>query len=163
MKRLFPQPLISVMLFVVWLALNNTLHPAHVLLGALLAVVIPWWTSTFAGGIKAPSVKQPLTIVILGLIVVFDIVKSNIAVARLIMGRQSNINPAFVWVPLDITDAHAKAVLAGIITMTPGTVSADFSEDGKYLLVHALNVTDVGQLIAEIKSRYELPLKEIFE
>lgn len=163
MKRLLPQPLISAALLAVWLALNNTMHPAHVLLGALLAIAIPWWTSRFVGGITAPTVKQPLTIVILGLIVLFDIVKSNVAVARLILGRQSNINPAFFWVPLDITDAHAKVVLAGIITMTPGTVSADFSEDGKYLLVHALNVTDVGQLIAEIKSRYELPLKEIFE
>lgn len=163
MKRMLPQPLISAMLLLVWLALNNTLHPAHLLLGALLAVAIPWWTSRFTGEIRAPRIRQPLTIVILGLIVLFDIVKSNIAVARLILGPESHIKPAFIWVPLEITEPHAKAVLAGIITMTPGTLSADFSDDGKYLLVHALNVEDADGMIAEIKSRYELPLKEIFE
>jgi multicomponent K+:H+ antiporter subunit E len=79
------------------------------------------------------------------------------------LGREVNIKPSFVWVPLDISDAHAKAALAGIITMTPGTISADFSDDGQYLLVHAFNVADSDALVADIKSRYELPLKEIFE
>ncbi len=163
MKRLLPQPLISAMLFVVWLMLNNTVHPAHLFLAALLAIVIPQWTSTLTFGMPAPKVKQPLTIVILMVIVLIDIVKSNIDVARLILGPEARIKPAFVWVPLDITDAHAKTALAGIITMTPGTLSADFSPDGKFLLVHALNVTEPNALIAAIKSRYELPLKEIFE
>lgn len=151
------------MLFVVWLMLNNTVHPAHLFLAALLAIVIPQWTSTLTLGMPAPKVKQPLTIVILMVIVLIDIVKSNIDVARLILGPEARIKPAFVWVPLDITDAHAKTALAGIITMTPGTLSADFSPDGKFLLVHAFNVTDPNALIAAIKSRYELPLKEIFE
>ncbi len=163
MKRLFPQPLISAMLFLIWLMLNNTVHPAHLFLAALLAITIPLWTSTVTHKISAPRIKQPLTIVILSIIVLFDIVKANIDVARLILGPEANIKPSFVWVPLDITDAHAKVALAGIITMTPGTLSVDFSADGKFLLVHALNVTDIDGLIAEIKSRYELPLKEIFE
>ncbi len=161
MKRLMPQPLISAMLFLIWLALNNTIHPAHLLLGALLAIAIPLWTSALK--FATPKIKQPSTIVALGVIVLIDIVKSNISVARLILGKESNIQPSFVWVPLDIVDPHAKAALAGIITMTPGTLSADFSDDGKHLLVHAFNVTDEAALIAEIKSRYELPLKEIFE
>jgi len=161
MKRWIPQPLVSAMLLAVWLALNNTLHPAHLLLGAVLAITIPVWTSQ--SSIGRPKPRQLLTVIVLACIVLYDIVKSNIDVALLILGPEKNIQPAFVWVPLDLTDPHAKAALAGIITMTPGTLSSDFSEDGKYLLVHAFNVTDAAALVADIKARYELPLKEIFE
>jgi multicomponent K+:H+ antiporter subunit E len=151
----------SLVLLTVWLALNNTADPGHVLLGFVLAVAIPLWTSRFEVSVTYP--KQLLTVVVLGVIVLFDIVKSNLDVARLILGREDNIQPDFVWVPLDITDAYARTALAGIITMTPGTLSVDFSADGKYLLVHALHVTDKAQLVRDIKARYELPLKEIFE
>ena len=161
MKRWIPQPLVSVMLLVVWLALNNTLHPAHLLLGTVLAVAIPLWTSRVSIG--GPKPRQLLTVIVLACIVLYDIVKSNIDVAMLILGPEKNIKPSFVWVPLDLTDPHAKAALAGIITMTPGTLSSDFSDDGKYLLVHAFNVTDPVALAADIKARYELPIKEIFE
>jgi multicomponent K+:H+ antiporter subunit E len=159
--KYFPHPLISLTLLIVWLALNNSIHPAHIVLGVIMAGAIPLWTSRLF--VSAPKIKQPLTIIVLGIIVLIDIVKSNITVARLILGRENNIRPAFVWVPLDVTDQHAKVALAGIITMTPGTLSADFSMDDKYLLVHALHVTDADALIADIKSRYELPLMEIFQ
>jgi len=161
MKRWIPQPLVSAMLLAVWLALNNTLQPAHLLLGAVLAIAIPIWTSRISIG--RPKPRQLLTVIVLACIVLYDIVKSNIDVAILILGPEKNIKPSFVWVPLDLTDPHAKAALAGIITMTPGTLSSDFSDDGKYLLVHAFNVTDPAALVADIKARYEFPLKEIFE
>lgn len=161
MKRWLPQPRTSLVLLVVWLALNNTVHPAHLLLGGLLAGIIPLWTSRFA--VSATYPKQLLTVVVLSVIVLIDILKSNLDVARLILGREADIQPDFVWIPLEVTDTYAKTALAGIITMTPGTLSVDFSEDDKYLLVHALHVTDKAQLIKDIKVRYELPLKEIFE
>jgi multicomponent K+:H+ antiporter subunit E len=160
-KRFLPQPLVSLLLLAVWLLLNNTLHPAHVLLGAALAWGIPLFTSRFtASGARLRNVPRALR---LAAVVFYDIIKSNLEVARLILGREEKIHPAFVWLPLDVTGDAAKTVLAGIITMTPGTLSADFSEDGRWLLIHALNVTDQDALIADIKLRYEKPLKEIFE
>ena len=96
-------------------------------------------------------------------IVLKDIITSNIDVARLILGRESAIRPGFVWVPLSIDDPHGIVLLAGIITMTPGTLSADVSADRRYLLVHVFNINDEAELIAGIKSRYEAPLMEIFK
>jgi multicomponent K+:H+ antiporter subunit E len=160
-KRLVPAPLLSATLFVVWLLLANTLDPAHVVLGALLAVVVPWFTERLRP--ERPRVRRPLVIARLGLTVLWDIVLSNIEVARRILGPEDAIRPAFVWVPLDLSDPHAIVSLAGIITMTPGTLSAELSADRRYLLVHAFNVDDEPALIAQIKARYEAPLKEIFE
>lgn len=161
MKKLLPVPLTSATLLVVWLMLNNTLHPAHWVLGAVLAITIPLLCARLYG--EPPRVKRPMTVVRLGLTVLWDIVKSNIQVALLILGPESRIKPRFVWVPLDLRQSHAITTLAGIITMTPGTLSADLSDDQRYLLVHCFNVDDEAALIADIKLRYEAPLKEIFE
>ena len=161
MKRWLPAPLLSATLLAVWLLLNNTLDPAHVVLAALLAVVVPWFTERLRP--DRPRVRRPLVVVRLGLVVLWDIVLSNIEVARRILGPEEAIKPAFVWVPLDLTDPHAIVSLAGIITMTPGTLSAELSPDRGHLLVHAFNVDDEAELIAQIKARYEAPLKEIFE
>jgi multicomponent K+:H+ antiporter subunit E len=160
-KRWLPAPLLSTTLFVVWLLLNNTLDPAHVALAAALAVTIPWFTEKLRP--ERPRVRKPLAIARLGLVVLWDIVLSNIEVARRILGPEAAIRPAFVWVPLEISDPHAIVTLAGIITMTPGTLTADVSPDRRHLLVHAFNVDDEAALVAQIKARYEAPLKEIFE
>ena len=161
MKRRFPAPLLSATLFAVWLLLNNTLDPAQLVLGALLAIVVPWFTETLRP--ERPRIRRPLLIVRLGLVVLWDIVLSNIEVARRILGPEEAIKPAFVWMPLELTDPHAIVSLAGIITMTPGTLSAELSPDRRHLLVHAFNVDDEAALIAQMKARYEAPLKEIFE
>jgi len=160
-KRWLPAPLLSATLFAVWLLLNNTVDAAHLVLGALVAIVVPWFTERLRP--ERPRIRRPLVILRLGLVVLWDIVMSNIEVARRILGPEAAIRPAFVWLPLDLTDPHAIVSLAGIITMTPGTLSAELSADRRHLLVHAFNVDDEAALIAQMKARYEAPLKEIFE
>jgi multicomponent K+:H+ antiporter subunit E len=160
-KRWLPAPLLSALLLVVWLLLNNTLDPAQIVLGALLAIVVPRFTERLRP--ERPRIRKPLVIARLGLVVLWDIVLSNIEVARRILGPEEAIKPAFVWMPLELTDPHAIVSLAGIITMTPGTLSAELSSDRRYLLVLAFNVDDESALIAQMKARYEAPLKEIFE
>lgn len=161
MKRWLPAPLLSATLFAVWLLLNNTVDAAHLVLGALVAIVVPWFTERLRP--ERPRIRRPLVILRLGLVVLWDIVMSNIEVARRILGPEEAIRPAFVWLPLDLTDPHAIVSLAGIITMTPGTLSAELSADRRHLLVHAFNVDDEAALIAQMKARYEAPLKDIFE
>ena len=161
MKRLLPAPLLSATLFIVWLLLANTLDPAHIVLAAVLAVAVPWLTDELRP--EKPRIRRPIAIARLGLVVLWDIVLSNIEVARRILGPEDAIKPAFVWVPLALTDPHAILSLAAIVTMTPGTLSADLSPDRRHLLVHAFNVDDEAALITQIKARYEAPLKEIFE
>ena len=161
MKRLFPTPLLSLTLFLAWLMMNQSLSAGHVVLALIFALALP----RIFGGFKVdqPRIRRPAVIVRLGFVVLYDIVMSNIEVARRILGPESRIHPRFVWVPLDIRDPHGIAALAGIITMTPGTLSSDLTDDRSHLLVHAFNVDDEQALIDSIKKRYETPLREIFE
>jgi len=159
-QRLLPAPLLSLVLAIVWPVLNQSWSLGQILLGLCLAVAVPWITEALRA--DTPRLRRPGLILHLGLTVLKDIVTSNIDVARLILGREADIRPGFVWLPLSITDAHGIVALAGIITMTPGTLSADLSADRRHLLIHAFNVDDEAALIAAIKSRYEAPLMEIF-
>jgi multicomponent K+:H+ antiporter subunit E len=159
--KLVRAPLLSLALFVSWLLLNNTVDPAHLVLGAVLAVAIPLFTEPLRP--DKPRLRRLLVAAQLALVVLWDIVMSNIVLARRILGPEPAIRPRFVWVPLSIRDPHGIVTLAGIITMTPGTLSSDLSEDRRWLLVHAFNVEDEAALVATIKRRYEAPLREIFE
>ena len=159
--RVLPAPLMSAVLFVVWLLLNQSLAAAHVALAAVLAIVLPWFTERLRP--ERPRLARPGVALRLALVLLLDIVRSNIDVARRILGPESAIRPRFVWVPLSIRHPHGIATLAGVVTMTPGSLSADLTEDRKYLLVHAFNVGDEAAFIDGVKTRYEAPLMEIFE
>ena len=76
--------------------------------------------------------------------------------------RQDQIRSAWITVPLDLTSTEAITLLAGSVTMTPGTLTADMSKDGRALLIHALHAPDPDAIRAEIKSRYEARLIRIF-
>jgi multicomponent K+:H+ antiporter subunit E len=92
-----------------------------------------------------------------------DIIVSNIIVAKQVLGSPERLQPGFIVIPLDLTEALPITMLASTISLTPGTVSIEISEDQKTLYVHALHVTDESGLVDRIKHRYEKPLKEIFE
>ena len=161
MRRLLPHPLLSLVLWLSWLALNNTVAAAHIALGALLAWALPLTGLHLTDG-TWPRLHRPGIAIRLALRVLRDIVVSNVEVTRRVLGPEAAIQPGFLRVPLDLTDDWAITTLAGIITMTPGTLTADVAEDRSYLLVHAFHVDDAEAIIASIKTRYEAPLKEIY-
>lgn len=161
MKRWLPAPVMSVTLALCWLALAQSTSIGNLVLAVLFGVVVPWFTEPLRP--DRPRLRRAGTALRLGAVVLKDIVLSNIEVAKRILGPESRLRPRYVWLPLRITDPHGIVALAGIITMTPGTLSADLSDDRRHLLVHAFNVDDEAALIADIQARYETPLMEIFE
>ena len=166
LRRLLPRPWTALWLWLAWLLLNQTLAPGHVLLGAALALVLSRWPAPGAGdepGAAQPAWRRAGVAARLAWIVLHDIVVANLQVAKLILGPREAIRPGFVWVPLDVRRPRSISLFAGIITMTPGTLSAELSDDHRHLLVHGLRVDDADALVAELKSRYETPIRELFE
>jgi multicomponent K+:H+ antiporter subunit E len=98
------------------------------------------------------------------LVVLADIVMANVIVARIVLFKpNAERRPNWITVPLDLKTPEAITMLAGTITMTPGTLSADVSDEGHALLVHCLDAPDPDAVRDEIKQRYERRLMEIFE
>lgn len=161
MSRILPAPWLSLFLLVVWLLLQNSVSIGLVVLGAILATAIPLYT--FRARDFPLTIHRPGTAVVYFLVLLVDIVVSNIDIAKIILLPRKKIKPALIEYPLDLTNQVPITILACTITLTPGTVSAELSRDGNTLLIHALNVEDVDALIADIKQRYERRLKEIFQ
>lgn len=161
MKRLYPHPYLSLTLFGLWLLLVNGWQPGSLVMALILATLIPllsshWWPDR-------PTIRRPLGLAAYCLLVLKDVIVANFQVARIILFLPSDrIRSAWITVPLDLTSPEAISLLAGTITMTPGTLTADLSADGRALLIHALHAPDPDAVRTDIKSRYEARLQRIF-
>jgi multicomponent K+:H+ antiporter subunit E len=161
MTRLIPFPILSLGLLAFWLLLNQSLSPGHVLLGSAVALAGGWVLAT----LKLPKARPRrfMPIFRLTAYVVADIVRSNIAVAGIILGlKQRRGTSGFVNISLELRDPYGLAMLACIITSTPGTLWADFDEASGNLTIHVLDLVDEAEWIRIIKGRYERLLLEIF-
>ena len=161
LQWLLPHPLLTLLLAVVWILLQNQFSYGMMVFGIILGVIIPWGTSVWWPDTpKGFRLGKMMTYI---LIVMWDIVIANIQVAWIVLTvPNSKLKPAWIVVPLDLRQPEAITVLAGTITLTPGTVSADLSDAGHSLLVHVLHTDDPDAVRDEIKTRYEQRLKEIF-
>lgn len=162
MSRLFPAPLISLSILVLWLVLNGSASLGHFILGGALAVIVPLATASLR---PTPArIRRPWTVLGLVLRVGRDVLVSNLVVAKGVLSPRRNAKRGvFVRVPLTLRDPHGLAALAAIMCVIPGTVWSELSVDRSTLLLHVFEVDDEAAFIAHVQSHYEKPLMEIFE
>ena len=153
-------PVLSVTLALSWLLLQHSVELVHLVSALLIGLVIP---RLLHPALPAATALRLQPIPRLVGRVLWDIVVSNMVVARLVLGPMSRLRPAWVPVPLTLTHPTAISLLATIITTTPGTVSCTIDETRREILVHALDCSDAVQMAADIKDRYEVLLLAIFE
>ena len=156
-------PVLTAWLVVMWLLLNQTVSVGHLALGLVLGV-------TIAGASRAlrplqPRFRRAYLVPVLFFVVLADIIRSNFAVAGIVLGfvRGRELRSGFLKIPLELTDPHGLAVLAGIVTSTPGTVWVDHDAATRTLTLHVLDLRDDQEWIDWVKNRYERMLKRIFE
>jgi multicomponent K+:H+ antiporter subunit E len=161
-RHILPYPLLSLSLVVMWLLLQQTVSLGHLLLGSIIAI----------GAGKAmqalqpdqPKIRNPIAIIKLIGYVVADVLRSNIAVAIIsVSGRKHQPHPAFILMPLELTDKLGLAVLSIIVTATPGSAWLEYTPAHKTVLLHVLDVIDEDEWVRTVKHRYERLLMEIFQ
>jgi multicomponent K+:H+ antiporter subunit E len=161
-KKLLPHPLLTLALTIFWLMLLNSVSLGGLVFGVLLGIVVPILTAPYWP--DRPRLRNPAMIAEYMIVVLWDIAVANVVVARtIIFKKNADIKSGWVTIPLELRTPEAITVLAGTITMTPGTVTSDLSADGRCLLVHYLDAADPDEVRDSIKRRYEGRLKEIFE
>ncbi len=162
MRRLFPHPYLSLTLIVLWFLLVNQWKIGSLVMALMLATIIPHLTSAWWP--DRPRVKRPFGLAAYAILVLWDVIVANFQVARIVLFMpRAKIQSAWITVPLDLKSPEAISLLAGTITMTPGTLTADTSACGRALLVHALHAPDPDAVRDDIKARYESRLQRIFE
>lgn len=161
LRRLFPHPVLSATLVLVWLLLLNDLSAGGLAVGLVVGTVVPLVTAPYWPDRPRLRIGWPL-LSYLG-VVLWDVVVANFEVAWVILTRPSaRLRSSWLVVPLEVRSPEAITALAATISLTPGTVSVDVSGCGRALLVHALDVADEAEAVARIKSRYEAHLRRIF-
>lgn len=162
MTTWLPAPRLSVALLVIWLLVNQSLQVADILLGLLLAIVIPHWFRAILP--VDVTIRRPLVIARLITGSMIEIIRSCFNVSMLILfTRRDRLNSQFITVPLELRSPSGLAVLSCIINTTPGTVWVELLPDTYDLALHVFDLHDEQWWIDTIKTRYEQPLIEIFE
>ena len=160
MRRWVPFPLLAAALFVMWLLLAQSVSPGQVLLGATVAIAVGRTTAVLRPQRSRPrSIRAILRL--LGLVLA-DIVRSNFAVARIVLFAPEKRVSGFVRFPLELRDPFGLTVLAIIITATPGTMWVEYNRTRSELLVHVLDLVDKDEWVRLMKQRYECLLLRIF-
>ena len=159
-RTVMPRPGLSLTVFVLWAVITNAASLGQLVLGVVLAIVIPLLTRSFWP--DPPRLVRPWRALRFMGVFALDIVTANWRVGRQVIGPLHRLSPAFVEVPLDLRDPFIATLLGSIVWLTPGTVSLHVDQQRWVLLVHALDAPDPQALVDEIKERYERALKEMF-
>jgi multicomponent K+:H+ antiporter subunit E len=161
MRRWLPYPILSLALATAWLVLNQSVDAAHILLGAALGL---------AGGrvlaaLQPPHRRPRRAAVALELffLVLADIVRSNIAVARIVLNPRQKRTAGFLSLPLELRHPAGLAAVACIVTATPGTSWARYDAARNIVTIHVLDLLDEEEWVHIFKQRYERRLREILE
>lgn len=162
LRRMLPAPGMSAALLAGWLLLARSAGVGQVVLGLVVALVLP----VVVSGLRFPAVRvrRPGVLARYLLTVGYDVVQSNVAVGwGVLRWRWRRPASAFVVVPLELRDPLGLAVLAMVTTIVPGTVWSELADDRSAILLHVWDVPDQRAFVDRFKARYERPLREIFE
>lgn len=158
---MLPYPLLAISLVITWLLLNGW-SIGHLILGSIVGVFASWGMAALRP--DKPRLRKWYLLPKLFGIVMIDIIRSNIGVAKVVLkGRDKGHYSGFINISLDLEDPTALAILAVIITGTPGSAWLEYDSRQKSVLIHVLDLIDEDAWRALIKNRYEKLLLEIFE
>lgn len=163
-RAVLPHPILSLGLFGASLLLSGSTAAPSLALAMLMALAAPQIMRVL--DVEPVRLRKPLTWLSFAVVVARDVIRSNWEVALVVLG----LNPSgdkrvsgFVHIPLEMRNRYGLAVLAVVITSTPGTIWVEYEDATGVLLLHILDLQDGDDWAERIKNRYERRLMEIFE
>ncbi|QFR32857.1 Na+/H+ antiporter subunit E [Ancylobacter sp. TS-1] len=161
-RKVLPHPLLFLALLAMWLLLMQSLSAGQLVLGAVVAFGGCWLMVALDP--PPTRLRRPRAVARLAGRVFVDVFRSNIAVGRIILGgEERRTHSGFMSLRLDLTNSYGLAVLAIVLTCTPGTQWVHYDPSRGVLMLHVLDLVDEKEWVRIIKQRYEALLMEIFE
>jgi multicomponent Na+:H+ antiporter subunit E len=153
--------LLNILLALIWAAAMTSFDRVNLVVGFVLGYLVIWALRPALGeGAGRYLEKMPRAVRFASFFAV-ELLKSNLRVAWEVLSPTAHRRPGVVAVPLDAATDAEIALLANLITLTPGTLSLDVSADRQTLYVHTMFVDDPDELRAEIKQGFERRLLEL--
>lgn len=151
---------LSVFLGLMWLVLSGEYTVINFILGMFLSFIIILYSGSFFGfSFKFRHIPK---IILLFLFFLKELFKANIRVTFEIVSPPLRMKPGIVKIPLELENDFQITLLANLLTLTPGTLTLDISDDKKFIFIHAMYIEDRDNFVSEIKNGFEKRIKEIF-
>jgi multicomponent Na+:H+ antiporter subunit E len=102
-------------------------------------------------------------VAVINLLLIFmrELILSNIAILKVILKPKLDIRPGIFALETELTEDWEITVLSGLITLTPGTLVIDVSDDNRILYIHAMDIGDVDESVSSIKNSFEKAIMEV--
>jgi multicomponent Na+:H+ antiporter subunit E len=149
------------MLALIWVALLEQFTVENFVAGFVLGYCMLWVVQQVMGSSSYfTKVRR-----IIGITYLFlkELILANLRVAYSVLASPDSMAPGIVAIPLDIKSDAEITLLANMITLTPGTLSLDVSDDRRVLYVHGMHINDLEYFRQDIKSGFETKVREVFE
>nr|WP_299203593.1 Na+/H+ antiporter subunit E [uncultured Brumimicrobium sp.] len=153
------QFLLNILLAVVWVFLTGTVNATNFAFGFILSYLVLWLISSNDDKRKYFVIGP--RIIGFAFYFLYELVKANLQVAADVVTPKFYMEPGIVKYPLDAKSDLEITLLANVITLTPGTLSLDVSDDRKVLYIHAMYVSDKDEFIDSIKNGFEKRILKI--
>ncbi len=151
--------LLNVLLALAWVALTGEFSPANFVVGFLFGYAALWMTQHMVG--QTSYFRKIRTVIRFACFFMWEVVKANMKVAYDVLSPRQRITPGIIAIPLEAKTDAEITFLANLITLTPGTLSLDVSEDRRVLYIHAMYVENADQFRQEIKDGLERRLLDM--
>lgn len=144
---------INLVLAVVWAALSGGLSISNLIVGLVVGYVTLWAMQPLFPTNRYCS--KVVGLLMLGAFFIWELVVSSVKVAWSVVTPLRNSKPGIVSIPLSVSSDTEITVLGNLISLTPGSLSLDVSEDRKHLVVHAMFIENPDDFRREIKDGME--------
>ena len=158
MMRIF---LVNIMLSIAWAALLGEFSTVNMISGFVVGYFMLWLMESILG--TTSYSKKLWQVITFGAYFTKELIIANLRVAYSVLAPNSQMRPGIAAIPLDIESDAEITMLANLITLTPGTLSLDVSDDRKVLYVHGMHIYDLEAFKQEIKNGFERKVREVFE
>lgn len=154
------QILLNFVLALVWMFLSHSYNPTSFIIGFLLGMLILLGFRRFFQ--TRFYLARVWSIIKLFCIFIRELILSNIAVLKVVLKPKLDMKPGIFALETELQSEWEITILANLITLTPGTLVIDVSEDNKILYVHAMNLDDnIQSEIDGIKNTFEKAIMEV--
>lgn len=153
------QLFINLTIALLWMFLQNSWNPVSFFIGYIIGLIMlfvfrRFFTTRF-------YLKNVIAIIKLFIIFMKELVLANYSVLKVILSPKLDMKPGIFALPIKVEKDWEIATLASLITLTPGTLVVDVSEDNKILYIHAMDIPDVEEVVQDIKSTFEEAILEV--
>lgn len=153
--------LLNILLGIAWSALTGRFAPVDLIFGFGLGYAVLWVVTRIWR--QERYFKQISRLIGLAVYFLMDLLRANFRLAATILSPHMKLRPAVVSVPLELKTEAGISLLANLITLTPGTLSLDISNDRQILYVHTVWLDNPEKFRRQISEGYERRIKELVE